>query len=217
MTSHSDWYIDADEETLTKSKADPRFPDIIALSRAVNAVYFFHSVIVLPRDEDDSPDAMRGRLNSYLFTCATLHEALLLVEKMNKNFRRDPIYQKGLHSLLKDRTAENIKRAHGRARNNVIFHFFPESFAEMINGSKSKSCRFIKARGETKNQCYFDYADALAMEVLVGFPADGEEFYAALTKAMQATKDLAFRFGESAEELISYCLKGWGFKMVNPA
>jgi hypothetical protein len=58
----------------------------------------------------------------------------------------------------------------------------------------------------------------LAVEVLVGFPADDrEQFEAALRKAMEKTRDLAFRFGESAEELISYCLKGWRFTIVAPA
>jgi hypothetical protein len=56
------------------------------------------------------------------------------------------------------------------------------------------------------------YADIIAAEILVGYPAGGEKFSAVLKDAVVKTDNLVERFVVESEALISDYWKTWGFE-----
>lgn len=212
-TKNVKWDIVCEPAILEKLKAEEQFWQVIALARSVNALSFAHWAM-LPVMKDDSLHAQRTRTNSFFFACGILHEALLLVEKMNKNFHTEDTFG-GLKAILKDKTARRIRSLHlGRARNNVVFHYLPESFGEIVNIPGLSECSFVAGIGTKRIQSYYTFADVLAMEFFVGFAANNsEKFYEVLGELMHSTRQLAADFIDAAEHLISRSLLKWGFKM----
>jgi hypothetical protein len=206
------WYVKCDQPTFERCKDDEKFAYIVTLARVVNAIYFVYSAIS-GISNDDSPGAKRDRFNSYLFGSAIMYEGLALIRKMNQPFFEDALFQNGLRLLLKDKTAQQIERAHlNPARHGAVFHFDPNAFAEVIGQASCEECPFVSGRGSTRKGMSYQFADIIAGEILIGFAANTEEFYSALEHAMVETNALLNRFTGDAEELISQHLSQWGFK-----
>ena len=211
-TQETDWHIICDADTFEKCRKDVKFAYIVTLARAVNALNFVNSVMVDKQGKDD-PAAQRDRLNSYLFGSAIMYEALKLVRAMNQPFLDDDDFQSGLRLLLKDRTAQQIERAHlNPARHQAVFHFIPETFAAIISKTIRIDSPFVSSRGKRRGNISYAYADVVAAEILVGLSSNTEEFFSALGDAMAKTRDLVIKFADNAERLIALHLKAWGFQ-----
>jgi hypothetical protein len=211
-TQETDWHITCDAETFERCRNDPKFAHIVTLARAVNALNFVNSVMVDSRGKDD-PAAQRNRMNSYLFASAIMYEALKLVRILNQPFRDDTNFQRGLRLLLKDPAAQQIERTHlNPARNQAVFHFTPETFAEVISKTSQLHSPFLSSRGKRRGNVHYAFADVVAGEILVGQLSNTEAFFSALPEAMAKTADLILRFTDSAEQLIAHHLKEWGFQ-----
>src|SRR5438874_704173 len=149
-SQETDWSITGDAEAFENCKKDDKFAYIVTLARAVNAMNFDNSTMVYTTGKDD-PAAMRDRFNSYLFGSAIMYEVLKLVRVMNQPFIDDDPFQNGLRLLLKDPTAQQIERDHlNPVRHQAVFHFDPETFAEMINKTTGIESPFIMSRGDRR-------------------------------------------------------------------
>lgn len=207
------WHILCEPAVFEKLRGEEVFWQVLALARAVNALGFAYWVM-RPVSKDRSLNARRTRANSFLFSCGILYEALLLVQKMNKNFHANPNFSP-LKALLKNQTAQRIRNFHlNRARNNVVFHYLPESFGQIVNIPGPYQCVFVSGSGSKRHQTYYGFADTLAQEFLVGFAGDSEKFYKALGNIMRETGQLVANFVDAAEYLIKGCLLKWDFKML---
>lgn len=205
-----DWHFECDTAIFERIKTEKSFQQILALARAVNGLQFVISAL-LKDDQDFSPKATRSRINSFLFGSAILYEGLLLVEKMNQQFGRNETFAQGLHTLLKDPAAQTLRHHMGRARNFAVFHYNPEEFGRIVKSASVEECEFMVGRGKMSRESYFPFADTLAQEVLMGRASSDEDFYDNLRSVMDETKELARRFVEFSERLISRCLCEWGF------
>jgi hypothetical protein len=180
MTTELNWHLRCDQRTFEACRANPKFPYIVALARAVNALNFVHSAMI-HAGEGDAPEASRDRINSYFFASAILYEGMNLIRVMNQTFKDDDMFQNGLRPFLRDKVAQTITETHlNPARNGVVFHFLPERFAETIRSASCDNCIFVSGRGDKKKDLYYDFADVVAAEILVGYASDSEEFYEAL-------------------------------------
>jgi hypothetical protein len=207
------WHILCDPPILEKLKKEERFWQIIALSRAVNALSFAHWS-VLPFWKDRTLLGLRTRNNLFLYTCAVLAEGLLLVEKMFVNFNAEPAFA-NMKAVLKTKTAKRVRNMHlERVRNNVVFHFLPEAFGKMVNIPGESMCSFVSGLGNDRVQSYYNFADTLAVEFFVGRAAyNSEEWYKDLEQLMINTRQLAADFANAAENLIKRSLASWGFQI----
>jgi hypothetical protein len=207
------WDILCDSPTLEQLKKEEKFWQIIALSRAVNALSFAHWS-VLPFWKDSTLLGLRTRNNLFLYTCAVLAESLLLVEKMFVNFNREPAFA-DMKAILKTKTAKRLRNMHlERVRNNVVFHFLPEAFGKMVNIPGESMCSFVSGLGNDRVQRYYNFADILAMEFFVGRAANNsEDFYKDLEQLMIGTRQLAADFANAAENQIKHSLASWGFQI----
>jgi len=207
----SEWRIVCDKSVFERCQRDPTFPFIVALARVVNALNTSHSLIER-KFKLDTPEVVRNRMNSFLFSSALLYEGIVLVRKMKKLFAGEDVFEKGLWMLLRDPVAQRVEQTHLKAaRNHAVFHFLPDKFEWAIRAENHPSCVFISARGEKNKHVHFAYADVVAAEMLVGIPSDKTEFWPAVRRASEETGALVVRFAQGAEELIVPHLRMWGF------
>lgn len=103
------WTIEIDKTGFDKLKSDEKFWQLVALSRAVNALRFVQVALLAHSEESDSLHATRTRFNSFFFTCALLYEALRLVERMCKHFHQTPEFAP-LHEILKEPRGDRIEK-----------------------------------------------------------------------------------------------------------
>jgi len=207
------WDILCDPPVLEKLKKEEKFWQIIALSRAVNALSFAHWS-VLPFWKDRTLLGLRTRNNLFLYTCAVLSEGLILVEKMFINFNAEPSFA-DMKVVLKTKTARKLRNMHlERVRNHVVFHFLPEAFGKMVDIPGESICSFVSGLGSDRVQTYYNFADTLAIEFFVGRAANNsEEWYKDLEQLMINTRQLTADFVNAADNVIKHSLASWGFQI----
>jgi hypothetical protein len=206
------WEVTCDRETFQRIRSEEKFPYVVALARAVNALYAIHSLLPL-KPTSDSPARVRNGMNSYFFSSALLYEGLALVRRMKRIFKDDEIFKNGLLTLLKDPVAQRVEQNHlNPARNHAVFHFLPDKFKSAIDKGRDDRQVFIAAVGKKKSLLHYSYADVLAAEMLVGAPSDDPKFWSTFENAAKETSDFVIKFANDAEDLIGNHLKAWGFK-----
>lgn len=210
--SIANWQIECDATIFDRIKDEVTFHQILALARAVNSLQFVISAFQ-PDAQDTSPAATCSRINSFLFGSAILHEGLLLVESMNRQFGSNEVFDQGVHTLLSDPTALRLRKYHmSPARNRAVFHFDSEEFGKVMKDTAVEDvCEFLTGRGKSSDQSRYPFADVLATQILMGRVGNDEEFYEDLGLVMSDTRDLATSFVGFAHKLILASLQKWGF------
>jgi len=203
--------IYGDTMVLRKCQADKKFAYVVALARAVNALNSVHSLMMSTTDKN-SPAALRDRMNSYFFASAIPYEALRLIERMNPVYGKDRIFQDSLQILLKDKTAQALKRMHLKAvRRDAVFHYLPDRFAEAIAKTGMTECVFASSLGEKKGDIHYSFADYIAAEMQVGSRLDDG---AAVNDMMEKTLNIVKQFVDHSENFIADQLNGWGYELL---
>lgn len=209
-----DWEIYCDRETFERCVTDNKFAYIVTLARSVNALRFV-DVAMDHAGMGDAPEAKRARFNSYLFASAILYESFKLIKAMSRTFKDDAVFQDRLRPFLRDKLAQEVERTHlDPARNGAVFHFLPHRFAAIMDNTTVDHCSFVLGRGNENRNAYYSFADVVAGEILMGYAANSEEFYAQLGEAMTNTRNLVIQFANAAEMLIGHHLVQWGFVMA---
>lgn len=212
MTGNKRWTILCDKSTLDGLRNDKGFWQLTAFARAVNSLRFVQA----PLDDsqhDDTPSGQRLRMNSFLFTCALLYEAMLLVETMNPYWGRKTSFA-GLHGMLKDKNIVRIRQYHlDDLRNQAVFHFrFVDELGAKIAADKGNHYVFaVVGENETRKQVYYPSADIHALEILVGGDSTDAKFIDKLKQIMKETTAFAVRFLNVADEFIDENLSTLGF------
>jgi hypothetical protein len=207
------WSVLCDEQVFRRCQQDPKFPFIVALARAVNALNSSHSLIIRSH-KVDTPEVVRNRMNSFFFSSALMYEGLVLIRKMKKLFGGEAAYESGLRMLLRNPLVQRLEQMHlHAARNHAVFHFLPDKFEEAIKREKHPSCTFIAAHGTKNRAVHFSYADVVAAEMLIGISSDNEkEFWPAVRKASKETGEAVMMFAKASEELMVQYLNAMGFR-----
>jgi hypothetical protein len=104
MTNLQAHRIVGDTAVFAKCRGDKKFPYVVALARAVNALNSAHSLMESAADKN-TPAATRDQWNSYFFVSAILYESLNLIRAMGPVFGKEKIFQDTIQTLLKDKTA----------------------------------------------------------------------------------------------------------------
>lgn len=210
ITETTRWKIVTDKDNFDKLKTEESFWSIVALGRAVNALFFVHQALVA-HEGDDSPAAVRARYNSVLFSCAILFEALQLVQHIGKHFSTLPEFQK-LSKLVNSKDARKIiDSTFAGLRNKLVFHFDPKEIGHQLGDLELPEPIFLSAMGQTNGQIYYELADLCAFRTLNGpsFPASD----AALAESdfTRITSNLITDFSNVAQEFICACLESEGW------
>jgi NADH pyrophosphatase NudC (nudix superfamily) len=204
------WNIEIDKQQFDKLKSKERFWQLVALSRAVNALRFVHSTLVRDQDEDDSLERKRTQYNSFFFNCALLYEALLLVQRLGKYHRNIPEFGT-LQNLIKDRTATELRNSNlATLRNRLTFHFDESEIGAQLIKMDFEP-RFASGDGTQNRNVYNELADLCTLGAFAGFRLDEPEALEKFGKLIRDVADLSIRFMDAAEDFIVAVLKteGW--------
>ncbi len=180
------WYLGISRERFAKLKTQGRFWQLVALSRAVNALRFVHVALLAYEHEDDSLRAGLTRFNSFFFNCALLHEALLLVQRLPKHYRNVAEFSK-LHKILKDPLTSELRTSIlGPVRNRLTFHFDEDEIGAQLKKTEIPP-RFVAGEGETNGNVYYELADLCTLGMLLESSLEAPD---ALEKVEQRMADI---------------------------
>lgn len=200
--------IYGDAKALAKCRQDEKFANVVALARAVNALNSAHSLMNFTAGST-TPAAFRDRMNSHFFVTGILYETLKLIRAMVRVFKDDPSFENSLRLILKDPAAQALEQMHLKARNDGIFHFLPEKFAEAIAKTPMTECVFANSTAdEKKSSLHYDFADTIVAEMVVGGPINNA---AVVNKMFESTLDLVKKISDHSENFIADQLHVWGF------
>jgi hypothetical protein len=196
---------------LKKAKADKKFPYVVALARAVNALNSAHS-LMMSTSNRNTPDAMRDRMNGHFFVSGILYETLKLIRSMSSVFTGDRSFERSMRMVLKDASGQALEQMHLKsARHGGVFHFAADRFAEAIAKTPMVECVFTSSgRGEKRGGIHHDFADLITTEMLVGKRIDDE---AVVNRMFEKTLDLVQKITEHSENFIADQLNVWGFEI----
>jgi hypothetical protein len=202
------WEVVCDITTFESQKLDPAFQSVVALSRAVNALRFSASALI-DVEGDNSPAAVRQRINSFLYSSALLFEAFRLVERTRKSLAKYSKYQTTLGVLLDDDKVTDVRKKIDPLRNRGVFHFDQSFIPKRVSVESDGWCRFGQGRGPSAGSSYYDLADRALLEAFVGGPA--EEFKVRYDVLVQDTATILNKFVDGADQLIKSALleNGW--------
>jgi hypothetical protein len=204
------WTIFCRPEVFEQSRSREGFSELVCLARCINTLTFLYSAV--SGLKGDEPHQIRDRMNFYLFNAAVLYEGLRLVQRMNSTFKNDAAFQETMRPLLKDKTAQKIASLHlKKARHNAVFHFFADAFTDVIKDLPTETCVFLKATGTVNKDVHFEFADRMAVRILVGDPK-GEDFRTRLDTVLVEMGDFNRQFVTQATAFLVKKLYEWGFE-----
>ena len=126
------WELWCDRVQYQEYRKDPALPSLLALARVVNALRY-HGVVLLACENDPTPSGTRQRLTSFLYSAATLHEALLLVHRLGRVFKGVPAFDSRLALIFRDPIIQELEGGLlARFRNDAVFHFQETTFEEAL-------------------------------------------------------------------------------------
>ena len=206
------WKIKVDKSRFETLKSEERFCQLVALSRAVNAMRFVQTALEAHREEDGSPQALRNKFNSFFFTCSLLYEALLLVQRLPKNFHQRPEFIP-LHQILKDKTATALKDFNLKPlRNQLTFHFDEVEVKSQL-AKNAFTPVFAIGEGDTNADVYFEIADACTLGTFSGLQLSQPNAEGQFGELAQRVTDLAIRFMDAADSFINKTLLSDGWEL----
>jgi hypothetical protein len=210
MNDTTKWTIFCRPEVFDKCRSREGFSELVCLGRCINALTFLYSAACDLKG--DEPSRIRDRMNFYFFNAAILYEALNLVERMNAVFKTDAAFQKSMRPLLKDQTARKIHSLHLKnVRHNAVNHFFADAFSEVITDLPTETCVFLKAAGTVNKDVHFEFADRMAVRILVGDP-ENDDFKNRLDNVLVEIGKFNNQFVTQATEFLVAKLYEWGFE-----
>ena len=206
------WKIKADKSQFEKLKSEERFWQLVALSRAVNAMRFVQTALEAHPEDDGSPQALRNKFNSFFFTCSLLYEAIRLLERMRKNFHQRQEFLP-LHAILKDKTATALRKSNLEPlRSQLAFHFLENEVGIQL-AKNDFSPVFATGEGDTNADVYFELADACALGTFSALQLGQSGAVEKFGELAEGVTDLAVRFMDAADTFINETLKSDGWKL----
>jgi hypothetical protein len=197
-------------EAFGKCRKDKKFAYVVALGRAVNALNAAHS-LMMTRAGEDSPGALRDRMNGHFFVSGILYESLELIRKMSGIFGGDASFETSLRLVLKDASNKAVEKMHLKAaRHGAVFHFLPDRFRDAIAKTPLGDCIFVSSIGERRGEIHYSFADTITAEIMVGGSLQDEKV---INEMMKSMLKLVKQLIEHSENFIADQLYGWGFEV----
>jgi hypothetical protein len=204
------WAIFCRPDVFDRCRSREGFSELVCLARCINTLTFLYSTVSDLKGAE--PHHIRDRMNLYFFNAAILYEGLGLVRRMNTPFKNDAAFQETMRPLLKDKTARKIESLHLKnVRHNAVFHFFADAFTDVIKDLPTETCVFLKATGTVNKDVHFEFADRMAVRILVGDPK-GEDFRTRLDTILVEIGEFNGQFVTQATAFLVKKLYEWGFE-----
>ena len=202
MTRKS-WKAGLTPDEYAKVRLDPRLPPLLTLARVANALSLSHHSLSMPLTWQ-TPRARKQRTSGLLYAGAVLFEGLKVVEALKAHFGHLPQYQNGFQPILADRDVQHLRSGFLKTlRDQFTFHFDARVPAKVLgNDGETDDVVFLSAKEENAGGTYFDIADTLSIQYLIGDVADDAEAQRRLEEFMVGTTSLFNRFTVAAQRVI---------------
>jgi hypothetical protein len=120
------------------------------LDERVNALNAAHLVMLSAKGED-TPVALRDRMNGHFFVSGILYESLKLISQMRGVFSGDKSFGTSLQLVLNDASGQAVEKMHlKRARHGAVCHFSPDRFTDAIAKTPLSDCVFVSSIGQRR-------------------------------------------------------------------
>ena len=120
------------------------FCAIVTLARAINVLHFVHAPL---RANDGSPTAIRNQYNSFLFGCALIAEASLLVQKIGRFFKDHESFKKLAGGVNSKEARELLSNRLFTVRNRLVFHFDMDEVRKQLAELHTTDATFVSGMG----------------------------------------------------------------------
>ena len=201
--SRKSWKAGLTPEEFAKVRLDPRLPPLLTLARVANALSLSHHSLSMPMTWQ-TPRIRKQRTSGLLYAGAVLFEGLKVAEALKAHFGHLPQYQNGFHPILADRDVQRLRSGFLKPlRDQFTFHFDPKVPAKVLRtNEETENVVFLSAKEENAGGTYFDIADAISIQYLIGDVSDDAEAHERLEEFMVGTSNLFNRFTIASQRLI---------------
>ena len=212
------WELWCDHAQYLQFRKDPSFPALLALARVVNTLRY-HFVALLGCQDDSSPSGTRQRLTSFLFTAATLFEALVLVQRLGKVFKGVPAFDDRLALIFKDPTVRELRDGLlDRFRNQAVYHFQESTFEQALPILDDAPRHvFAAGQGWRNADVHYGLADLLVYHFAVNDPADNTAFVERFKDMLKKVTAVVLRLNDDADHLIVDRITAMGWQRAMSA
>jgi hypothetical protein len=206
------WSFTASAEEFERFRADPQFATLLTLARVVNALQFCFHALLEPGGGDE-PAHLRQRMNALLFSAGILHEGFAVAQTLGKHFRGRDSYQNGFRKLLADPVTQRLRSTVLQTmRNDIAFHFNPDVAAAVLKGLNLDKYVFVTGVGPREGRMYYQLADEIVFNHLIGEGRSQEEEAQALKQLLIDFTYVISGFVNAASTLIPDVLVDMGWK-----
>ncbi len=212
MSSHPEsWEVYISKEDFEKIKSDARFAALIPLARVVNALKFCFQTLI-EYGNDNTPSGQRQHINSFLFACGILYEGLKIANVLGKHFGDRDFFRNGFGQLLKSKETKRLNETVlNSMRNKLVFHFDEDVAPAVLKNLDLELYAFASSAGSKSGEVYYNLADEVAINFILGEPGSKEEELRIFKEALQSISGVLTEYVNSADLLIAHVLKEMGW------
>ena len=193
-------------------RTDRRIHSLLSLARVTNALTLGRWALLAPL-KWQSPRLRRERYAALLYTGALLHEGLRFAESLARHFKHLPQFTSGFAPIIADLSVRKLRKAYLKPlRNKVAFHFDAVVQESSLPRLRNSEFVFARGRGIATADIYFELADDVVTDYLLGSPSTDREFMRRFEEFAVGTSELYKRFMIAAHRLIPAALKELGWK-----
>ena len=191
---------------------EPWFHGLLALARLMNSLRYVQLCLI--SEELSVTAGMRQRINSFLFMNSLLFEGYKLIQALARDHRAAAEWQSGFGAMLKGGDFAILVSDHlKRARDKVVFHVDAQELANRAREHLAEDIVFVRGIGRKAGNTYYDLSDMLAMRSFVGTTESDDAFMTDAADLMERTRDLATRFLDAGDRLLTRVLVDHGFTL----
>jgi hypothetical protein len=210
--ARSEWRIVMPEGKFDALRSDRRVQSLLSLARVTNALTLGRWALLAPL-KWQSPRMRRERYAALLYTGALLHEGLRFAESLARHFKHLPQFSAGLAPIIADSSVQRLRKRYLKPlRNKIAFHF--DAVVPLTSLPRLKNSGFVFAcgRGNATADIYFELADDVVTDYLLGSSSTDEGFVRKFEEFAVGTSELYKRFMIASHRLIPAALKELGWR-----
>lgn len=201
------WEIFISKEEFEKLRLKSDFAALLPLARVVNALKFC-SHILIEYGNSDSPSGLRQHMNSFLFACGVLYEGLKMANTLGKHFGERDSFRDGFGQLLKSKETKKLNdTVLNSMRNKLVFHFDEDVAPAVLKNLNFESYTFAIGDGTQSGGVYYNLADEVVINFIIGEPGSMEEEARIFSEILQGISIVITGYVNSADALIGDVLK----------
>lgn len=210
------WEMYLESADFEQFREDSEIAALLNLARVVNMLNFcHHALLELPKG--DSPASSRAMTNGIFLSAGVLYEGLHVAQIMGKYFREKESYKNGFAKLMGDERMKKFRSTElARLRNEAAFHFNDTIAPAMLKTLKLPEYKFMTGEGPQSGMIYYNLADEVILNHLIGDCASAEEEDAEFRRQLGELGYVIKLYVTAARSLIEEVLqeKGWKLREV---